>query len=43
MLQDLANDGMTSAEGPAERYQTEIVDVDVSVVRMIDGDSTKEF
>ena len=37
MVQDLADDSMTSAEGPVERIRSEVVNVDVSVVGMIDG------
>ena len=39
----LVDDGTTSAEGSAERYRSEVVDVGVRVVAMIDGVSKKEF
>ena len=37
MLRNLANGSTTLAEEPAERCQSEIVDVVVSVIEMIDG------
>ena len=37
MLWNLADDGATSVEGLAERYRSEIVDVDVTVVGMTYG------
>ena len=43
MVQELVDDGMTSAEDPAERSRLEVVDVDISVVGMIDGVPTKRF
>ena len=37
MFQNLADDDTMSAEGPAERCRSKIVDVDVSVVGIING------
>ena len=40
-LWKLADDDKTSANGPVERSRSEIVNVGVNVVRMIDGVSLK--
>ena len=40
MFRNLADDDTTSAEGPAESCRSEIVNVDVSVVGMINGTPT---